>query len=101
MKVYLDDVRNPKREYGEDWILVRTYQEAINLLKTGQVEMISLDHDLGYTDPDHTGYDVASWIEQQVDAGKIPCPDVYCHSWNPAGRKQIGQVIDNLNRRYC
>lgn len=98
MKVYLDDVRNPKRDYGDDWIWVQTYQEAINLLKTGQVEMISLDHDLGTK---YTGYDVAKWIEEQVLQHQIPCPQVYCHSQNPVGKERIDQVICNLIRRCC
>jgi hypothetical protein len=43
MKVYLDD----ERPVPDGWIGCKTPSEAIELLKTGQVETISLDHDLG------------------------------------------------------
>ena len=43
MKVFLDDERIPPG----DWVLVRWPEEAIDLLKTGKVSEISLDHDLG------------------------------------------------------
>ena len=54
MKVWLDDLRNPldpyyQKKYGaagnEVW--VKSVEEAITLLKKGEVESISLDNDLG------------------------------------------------------
>ncbi len=53
MKVYLDD----ERETPEGWTRVYWPYEAIELLQTGQVTEISLDHDLG-DDNRGTGYDV-------------------------------------------
>ena len=104
MRVYLDDIR----ECPEEWVLARTYQEAIDLLKTGKVETISLDHDLGdvrsgagYCDPHRelTGYDVACWIERAVLDGKIPIPRMRCHSANPVGKQRINQVIQKIKER--
>jgi hypothetical protein len=46
VKVCLDD----ERPTPEGWVGVRTVQECIDKLKTGQVVAVSLDHDLG------TGY---------------------------------------------
>jgi len=43
MKIYLDDIR--KAPLG--WVHVYWPDEAIALLKTGDVTEISLDHDLG------------------------------------------------------
>ena len=43
MKVWLDDERGAP----EGWMRVRWPDEAIALLKTGQVTHLSLDHDLG------------------------------------------------------
>ena len=59
MKVWLDDVR----EAPEGWIHIRTPEEAIDLLRSGAVEEISLDHDLGiFTEEgEATGYDVLLW----------------------------------------
>jgi hypothetical protein len=43
VKVWLDD----EREAPEGWVHVRTPEEAIELLRAGEVEELSLDHDLG------------------------------------------------------
>tara|TARA_R110002049_G_scaffold285698_4_gene467063 strand:- start:225547 stop:225711 length:165 start_codon:yes stop_codon:yes gene_type:complete len=53
MKVYLDD----ERETPQGWIRVYWPDEAIELLRSGEVIEISLDHDLG-DDNRGTGYDV-------------------------------------------
>jgi hypothetical protein len=53
MKVYLDD----ERTTPEGWLRVYWPDEAIELLKSGDVMEISLDHDLG-DDDRGTGYDV-------------------------------------------
>jgi len=47
MKIYLDDIRIPD---DKDWILVTNYDEFVNkVLELGlkNIEIISLDHDLG------------------------------------------------------
>src|SRR5438874_440751 len=62
MKVFLDDIR--PAPIG--WNLVRGIKKAIDLLKTGEVTEISLDHDLGVEIEVGTGYDVLLWIEDQV-----------------------------------
>jgi len=61
VKVYLDD----ERATPEGWTRVYWPEEAIELLRTGMVEVISLDHDLG-DDDRGTGYDVVKWIAEQV-----------------------------------
>jgi len=44
MKVYLDD----ERKTPDGWRRVYWPEEAIELLKSGDVKEISLDHDLGF-----------------------------------------------------
>lgn len=61
MKVFLDD----ERPTPAGWIGVRWPNEAIELLQTGRVQRISLDHDLG-DDARGTGYDVLLWVEEAV-----------------------------------
>jgi hypothetical protein len=83
-RIYLDDVRTPT---GDDWIIVRDYDEFVNEVnKIGleNISTISLDHDLGdsamkeYFDnvsPNYTldynninektGYDAAKWLVNQ------------------------------------
>lgn len=46
MKVYLDD----ERETPQGFVRVYWPDEAIKLLQTGEVTLISLDHDLGDDD---------------------------------------------------
>lgn len=115
MKVYLDDIR----DCPEGWTLARNYQEALDLLRTGKVTEISLDHDLGMevtgkVDVDEwdnqillardieakTGYDVACWIEEALYHGHLRWDmKIHCHSANPAGKKRIMQVIEAIERR--
>ena len=94
MKVYLDD----ERATPEGW--VRTYwpDETIELLKTGNVVELSLDHDLG-DDERGTGYDVILWIEEEVALrGFIP-PKMRVHSANSSARQKMQAGIDAIERR--
>ena len=58
LRIYLDDVRTPNSPNNEwidgevEWTVVRDYEEFVDLVsKTGleNIEIISLDHDLGDT----------------------------------------------------
>ncbi|MCF6252013.1 MAG: hypothetical protein L3J75_12195 [Methylococcaceae bacterium] len=91
MKVFLDDEREPPT----DWILVRWPEEAIYLLKSGYVEEISLDHDLG-DDSIGTGYDVILWIEEQVALNKMNPPIIKVHSANTPARSKMLAGIKSI-----
>lgn len=96
MKVYLDDERTPP----EGWVLVRWPEEAIELLKTGEVEKLSLDHDLG--DDDHgTGYDVLLWIEEAVVLNGFIPPFMTVHSANTSARQKMALAIMTIERLYA
>ena len=93
MKVYLDD----ERKTPDGWVRTYTPEETIELLKTGNVEYLSLDHDLGYKKP--TGYEVVLWMEEQVFVHKnytvIPkYTDV--HSQNPEGVRRMRNGLRSL-----
>lgn len=93
MKVFLDD----ERAAPPGWIQVRWPEEAIELLKTGAVTDLSLDHDLG--DDEHgTGYDVLLWIEEEVVCGKFVPPSINIHSANPAARRRMGAALASIMR---
>jgi Cyclic-phosphate processing Receiver domain len=98
VKVWLDDLR----EAPEGWIHVKTPKEAIGLLRSGEVEEISLDHDLGLTtaERERTGYDVLAWLEEGVAMGtwEHRLPKIHVHSANPVGRRRIEQAIRSINR---
>lgn len=93
MKVYLDDLR----ETPEGWVRVYWPDEAIDLLKTGAVEKISLDHDLG-DDDRGTGYDVVLWIEEAVVINNFSPPIIKVHSANSAARKRMESGILSIKR---
>lgn len=87
MRLWLDDLRPMPADYD---IHARTYIEAVDILKTGKVVHVSLDHDLG---TDETGYDVACYIEMMVYHGRIPMPTWDVHSANPPGRSRIDRAL--------
>ena len=96
-KVYLDDVRNPKTD---DWIIIRNVPHLIMLIKLigDQIDVISLDHDLGENTP--SGYDFVKWLEKQVFEGKYSAvPDLRVHSANPVGRKNLESGIRAIWKR--
>jgi hypothetical protein len=115
MRMWLDDVREPwKHGYiGAEW--AKTYDEAIVLLRTGNITFASLDHDIGaceectahgyhigdmktaettfYNKCPHakTGYSVICWMEEN---NVWPKDGVKVHSMNPVGRQRMQAVID-------
>jgi hypothetical protein len=96
-KVYLDDVRPIP---AEDWILIKTVPELVALIKLigDQIDVISLDHDLGENTP--TGYDFIKWLEKKVFDGEYSAiPELKIHSANPVGRKNLENGIRAIWRR--
>jgi hypothetical protein len=100
MRVYLDD----ERATPPGWVRVFWPDEAIALLETGQVDELSLDHDLG-DDQRGTGYDVVLWIEEAVALRGFRPPRMFVHSANSSARQKmlagIGTIeaLANANRR--
>ena len=88
MKVYLDD----ERTTPEDAVRAYWPDEAIELLKSGDVTEISLDHDLG-DDDRGTGYDVVLWIEEQVALHGFVPPAMKVHSANVSARTKMENGI--------
>ncbi len=93
MKVYLDD----ERTTPTGWIRVYWPDEAIHLLESGDVEEISLDHDLG-DDQRGTGYDVVLWIEEAVATQGFVAPEMKVHSANSSARRKMELGIANIKR---
>ena len=118
-RIYLDDVRTP---VDNDWIVVRSYDEfvqKINEIGLENIELISLDHDLGDTAmnewlygvtknysinydniTEKTGMDCTKWLVNQWLDGK-PLVDVVIHSHNAVGSANMMGYINNyrhLNR---
>ncbi|SAL07795.1 hypothetical protein AWB81_08303 [Caballeronia arationis] len=83
MTVFLDD----DRSMPKGWTLMY-WPEAIGLLDSGNVEEISLDHDLGDYERG-TGYDVILWIEEAVALRGFWPPKIFVHSANSSAREKM------------
>ncbi|OAH99735.1 hypothetical protein A1353_20175 [Methylomonas methanica] len=81
VRIYLDDLRPTP----QGWVRAYWPDEVIALLKNGDVQTISLDHDLG-DDQRGTGYDVIAWIEEAVATRGFKPPTILIHSANPPAR---------------
>lgn len=93
MKLYLDD----ERPAPEGWCRCYTAEECMKILAdpTAEVQVLSLDHDLG---TDKTGYDVLCWIEEQVFVYDYePPPIILLHTANPVGRQRMAQCIQTID----
>ena len=93
MLVFLDD----ERVTPDGWVRVYWPNEAIELLKTGQVEVLSLDRDLG-NDDRGTGYDVVLWIEEAVVLRAFKPPKIIVHSANSSARQKMLAGICSIER---
>ena len=97
IKVWLDD----ERSAPAGWVRVRTPEETIELLRSGAVEELSLDHDLGLDvgARERTGYDVLLWFEAEVAAGRARPPAVMTvHSGNVGAVGRMEQAIESIRR---
>jgi hypothetical protein len=112
-KIYLDDVRTP---VDNTWTVVRNYEEFISMITSiglENIEIISLDHDLGDTAmkewlhgvvrnyqinydniTEKTGMDCAKWLVRQWMDG-APVVDVVVHSANAIGSANMMGYINN------
>lgn len=93
IRVYLDDARSTP----EGWVRVYWPDEAIELLKTGRVAELSLDHDLG-DDERGTGYDVVLWIEEAVALEGFKAPRISVHSVNSSAKLKMLAGIAAIQR---
>jgi len=124
--LFLDDFRSPqmafrliydKRYNLQDWIVVKNFQEFINIVKEyGVPTLVSFDHDLGdehydlhgstdfltweeyyvFNDRTMTGYDCAKWLCDYCLENNNKFPEYLIHSANTVGAKNIKIYIENF-----
>jgi hypothetical protein len=114
-RIYLDDIRTPVLK--DEWVVVRSYEEFVDkITEIGleNIELISLDHDLGdsamkewhknvyhnYTlnydnITEKTGMDCVKWLVEQWMDGKSVV-DVFVHSANAVGSGNMMGYINNF-----
>ena len=92
MKVYLDD----ERPTPEGWVGARYPSEVIAMLEEGNVEELSLDHDLGFN-VNVCGYDVLVWLEEAVATrGFVPPRRIWIHTANPSARTKMKLAVQKI-----
>jgi len=113
IRVYLDDVRTPVEK---DWVVVRSYDEfveKVTQIGLENIDLISLDHDLGDTAmqewqrnvyhnyelnydniTEKTGMDCTKWLVNQWLDGANVVP-VVIHSANAVGSANMMGYINN------
>jgi hypothetical protein len=94
-KIFLDDCRPTP----EGWARAYWPDEVKELLKKGNVEVISLDHDLG-DDERGTGYSVLLWIEEQVELANYKPPEILIHTDNGPARQKMELARDSIIKRW-
>ena len=101
IKIYLDDER--EAPYG--WIQCRWPSEVIELIKKGNVEIISLDHDLGGVIDENkheiTGMDVLNWLEQSINEDiKFMPPTIIIHTQNAAKFGEMKKLAHRIHIKW-
>lgn len=103
ISVYLDD----ERQTPDGFVRTYTPKETIEILKTQQVENLSLDHDLGDDENIGTGYDVLVWLEEAVFSGEFyekygfNVPWINIHSMNPVGKERMQKLANAIMVHNC
>lgn len=84
--VYLDDLR----PCPQGFTLARNIQECLLLLEECDVDILSLDHDMGWMSK-QTGMDVVIWLVQQQKFPKT----IYIHTSSPTACTAMYQMLNS------
>ena len=94
INLYLDDLR----DCPEGFIVARNMTEAVQLFKKYNVNILSLDHDLGEDENKNlleSGYDFVKYFcENGLYANAI-----YIHTDNPVGRENMYKTLLGARER--
>ncbi len=89
--VYLDDLR----PCPQGFTLAKDVKECILLLQEFEVDILSLDHDLGWSTME-TGMDVVIWLTQQR---KFPKNDLYSYFQSLGLYGNVSNALHGQTRR--
>jgi len=90
INVYLDDFR----PCPNGFVLAKNVEECLELLASYQVNILSLDHDLGVGEPN--GYDL---VQRMVEHGYY-ANEIYLHSSSAIGRTNMYQLLEQHKPEY-
>ena len=96
--LFLDDLRDPPSHTTDNWIVARSYDEAMATIELhGMPTYISFDYGLGDCVP--TGHDFAKKLVEMSLDGVIKFPDDFAfgvHSVNPVGAENVRSLMNNF-----
>lgn len=113
--IFLDDSRNPSEVFwiehdysATNWIIVRNYEQFVDVINSHDFDIVSLDHDLDESstyecirsssnkcDFDYsrvkqkTGLDCAKYLKKWCEDNDKDIPNYLVHSLNPNGANNI------------
>lgn len=93
-KLFIDDLRDPPEQPDANWIVVRSYDAAVELMTaSGCPWYVSFDNDLGTA---KEGKDIAKWMSERdldIPGWMPPDFDFYVHSQNFGGPIEDIEVL--------
>ncbi|SFM16882.1 hypothetical protein SAMN03159341_1198 [Paenibacillus sp. 1_12] len=84
LNVFLDDLRPCPKGFQ----LAKNVSECIHLIKKNKINVLSLDHDLGFGSP--SGFEVVKYIV----SNKIFPSEIIIHTANPFGRIRMFRLLN-------
>jgi hypothetical protein len=103
LHLWIDDERDPIRfrnPFYRDipWVWARTASEALEILRQGQVEVVSFDNDLGPGEME--GHQIFDNLEQWIEEGFVArIPSIHVHTANPIARRRMRLGVQRLYAR--
>lgn len=94
INLYLDDLR----DCPEGFTIARTVVDALTIFSVNEIMILSLDHDLGCDEDGNllpSGYD---FVKRFCELGLF-AEDIYIHTDNPVGRKNMYETLLAAQRR--
>ena len=98
MKIWIDDLRNPRQHGKPDYLWFTEPDMVMSFLDQNIITAISFDHDLG--EGRLTGYDIAKYIEELAATGRHQRIEWTIHSSNPVGRTNIELAMMQADRYW-
>lgn len=105
--IFLDDERDVKDAFwmnyptNVDWIVVRTFNEFVNVVRSNQDKeyFVSFDHDLqdfsAMNGRELTGYDCVKFlVDFCMQYGRV-LPEAFYHTQNPIGKTNMECYMNN------
>lgn len=102
MKIYLDDLRDLPKGFAKGWVIARSYDKFIELIKWAietefTITDISFDHDLG---EEKSGFDCLKWFLEYADSKELDLSEVTItfHTANTVGRMNMESLWNTYRK---